>query len=68
MVNGQLTRAVEQLRERFPTPGCLEDIVLFDPLPRPRQIPAALAELVAQLSEFLLVRKQLPPGSEPLLT
>ena len=56
VLHQQLAAAVEQVGERAPALGRVEDVVLVDAHPRQR---AALAgDLVAQARQFLLARQQ----------
>jgi len=56
VLHQQLPATFEQVRERAPALGCVENVVLVDPHPRQR---AALAgDLVAQARQFLFARQQ----------
>src|SRR5208282_5094134 len=63
VIDRELVPAVKQLRHGLPAAGCFENILFGDPLPR--QVPAPLAEPVAQPGEFLFLGKQLPPCGQP---
>ena len=65
VLHQQLAAAFEQLGERAPTLGPVEDVVLIDAHPRQR---AALAgDLVAQARQLLLVRQQRPALGNPFV-
>ena len=65
MVDGQLMPAVEQLRQRLPATGSVENIILLDRLPG--QLPTLLAQLVTEARKLLLIGKQLPACGEPVV-
>ncbi len=56
MLHQQLAAAVEQLGQRAPALGCVEDVVLGDALPGQRA--ARAGDLVAQVRELLLAGQQ----------
>jgi hypothetical protein len=65
VVDDELVAALEEVGQRLLAPGPVEDVVLLHLLPR--QLPALLAELVAQAREFLLAGQVLAARLDPFL-
>ena len=63
MINEELAAAIEQIRERLLSVGCIKGVLFFDFYPRQSQTLAI--ELVAQMGSFLFLGYQRFARSQP---
>ena len=65
VLHDELAAAVEQIGERLPAVGPIEDVRLVDA--DPGQLPAQLRDLVAAPRQVLLGGEQIAPRFQPLV-